>query len=92
MVADGLLEEARNLYPYRNLNALQTVGYSELFEYFDGKISLEKAIELIKIHTRQYAKRQVTWFNKAGVNAYFSPGKTDSIIEFVEHKLQDTKE
>lgn len=92
MVANGLLEEARNLYPYRSLNALQTVGYNELFEHFDGKISLEKAIELIKVHTRQYAKRQVTWFKKAGVHAYFPPEKIDSIIEFVEHKLQDTKE
>lgn len=91
MVADGLVEEARNLYPFRTVNALQTVGYTELFEYFDGQISLAEAIELIKIHTRQYAKRQVTWFKKAGVDAFFSPEKLDTIIKFVELKLQEAK-
>jgi tRNA dimethylallyltransferase len=64
MVNDGLVAEAEKLYPQRNNNALQTVGYQELFEYFEGKISLTKAIELIKQHTRQYAKRQMTWFKK----------------------------
>ena len=64
MMAQGLLQEAKNLYPLRHLNALQTVGYQELFDYFEGKTSLEKAVEGIKQHTRNYAKRQVTWFNK----------------------------
>jgi tRNA dimethylallyltransferase len=62
----GLAEEARQLLPYKNLNALQTVGYRELFDFFDGKISEEKAFELIKQNTRHYAKRQVTWFKKEG--------------------------
>lgn len=64
MIAEGLVEEARQLFPYRHLNALQTVGYTELFDFFEGKISIEKAIEKIKIDTRQYAKRQRTWFRK----------------------------
>ena len=64
MMAAGLLDEARELYPYKHLNALQTVGYRELFAFFDGDISLEKAIENIKKNTRHYAKRQITWFKK----------------------------
>lgn len=64
MMESGLLKEAESLYPYKHLNALQTVGYKELFDYFDGKISLEKAVEEIKKNTRHYAKRQMTWFKK----------------------------
>jgi tRNA dimethylallyltransferase len=64
MMEQGLLEEAKALYPKRHLNALNTVGYKELFAYFDGDCTLEEAIELIKIHTRQYAKRQMTWLRK----------------------------
>ncbi len=62
MIAAGLESEARSFYPYKNLNALQTVGYTEFFDYFDGKISLETCIDKIKQHTRNYAKRQLTWF------------------------------
>lgn len=61
MVQAGLMDEVKKLIPYRNLTALNTVGYSEMFEYLDGKIELTKAIELIKQHTRNYAKRQITW-------------------------------
>ncbi|MBQ6156881.1 MAG: tRNA (adenosine(37)-N6)-dimethylallyltransferase MiaA [Bacteroidales bacterium] len=64
MMADGLLEEARGLYPYRDLNALNTVGYRELFDHFDGKCTLEQAVTDIKTHTRRYAKRQITWFKR----------------------------
>jgi tRNA dimethylallyltransferase len=64
MIENGLLKEAELLYPFKNLNSLQTVGYRELFEYFDGKYSLEKAVEEIKKNTRHYAKRQMTWFRK----------------------------
>ena len=64
MIEQGLPEEARSLLPYRSLNALQTVGYKELFDYFDEKIALQKAIEEIKRNTRHYAKRQMTWFKK----------------------------
>jgi len=64
MIKAGQVEEAKKLFSHRHLNALQTVGYKELFEYFDGAISLEQAIEKIKINTRHYAKRQITWFKK----------------------------
>ena len=64
MMEQGLLEEARQLLPYRDLNALNTVGYKELFDYFDGKCSLEQAVEDIKTHTRRYVKRQLTWFKR----------------------------
>lgn len=64
MMEDGLLEEARGLLPYRHLNALNTVGYKELFDYFDGKCTLEQAVTDIKTHTRRYAKRQITWFKR----------------------------
>jgi tRNA dimethylallyltransferase len=64
MMAEGLLEEAKSLYPFKHLNALQTVGYSELFAHFDGEMTLEEAVDKIKQHTRNYAKRQMTWFRK----------------------------
>lgn len=64
MIEEGLLEEVESLREYRDLVALNTVGYKEIFDYLDNKITLSQAIELIKIHTRQYAKRQMTWFNK----------------------------
>lgn len=64
MMEQGLLEEVRKLYPQRHLKNLQTVGYSELFDYIDGKYTLEEAVEKIKQHTRNYAKRQLTWFRK----------------------------
>jgi tRNA dimethylallyltransferase len=64
MMAEGLLEEAQQLHPHRHLKSLQTVGYQELFDYFDGLHSLDRAVELIKQNTRRYAKRQLTWFRK----------------------------
>lgn len=64
MMRAGLLEEVRSLLPYRHLKSLQTVGYSEIFDYLDGAVSLEEAVAKIKQHTRNYAKRQETWFRK----------------------------
>jgi len=64
MIEQGLVEEVHSLLPYRQLNALNTVGYSELFDYFDGKTDLPAAIDLIKQNTRRFAKRQLTWFRK----------------------------
>ena len=64
MIEDGLVEEARKVYPKRALNSLQTVGYRELFAYFDGEYDLNRAIELIQQNTRHYAKRQMTWFRR----------------------------
>lgn len=74
MIADGLLDEVKNLLPYKHLNALQTVGYTELFDFLENKKTLAKAIEEIKIHTRQYAKRQMTWFKKDKEIEWFAPG------------------
>ena len=65
----GLLQEAESLYPYRDLNALQTVGYQEIFDFFDHKINLDEAIAKIKKHTRHYAKRQMTWIRRKESNA-----------------------
>ena len=87
MIAAGLVEEVRSLMPYRQLNALQTVGYAEIFGYLDGKISLEKAIEQVKTNTRQYAKRQLTWFRKDAAIKWFAPQQVGEIIEWVESKI-----
>lgn len=70
MIEDGLEEEARSLMEYKELPALQTVGYKEFFDYFDGKCTREEAIEKIKQHTRNYAKRQVTWFKRIAVDGH----------------------
>lgn len=73
MMEDGLLEEVKSLVPYRAHNALQTVGYREMFDRLDGKSSLEEAVENIKTNTRQYAKRQMTWFKKDGEIEWMAP-------------------
>ena len=83
MVAQGLIEEVSSLLPSRNLNALQTVGYSELFDYFDGKTSLETAIELIKQNTRRYAKRQMTWFAKDKEIIWLQAGGGDLVGDMI---------
>lgn len=87
MMKEGLLEEVKSLYPFRSLNALQTVGYKELFEYIDGQLTLEQAIALIKQNTRHYAKRQITWFAKAGIENFFDPQQTNVILSYVEEYL-----
>jgi len=84
MIAHGLIEEVRELIPFRNLNALQTVGYSEIFEFIDGKTSLEKSIEEIKKNTRQYAKRQLTWFKKDQEIQWFNPHQTGTMISMAQ--------
>ncbi len=73
MIIEGLVEEVKSLITYQELNALQTVGYRELFDYFSEKISLQQAIETIKINTRHYAKRQMTWFKKDANIRWSSP-------------------
>jgi tRNA dimethylallyltransferase len=87
MIAAGLVEEAKRLSPMRELNGLNTVGYRELFEYFDGKIDLEEAIRLIKRNSRHYAKRQITWNNRYPDMKYFSPERVEEIIRWVEAKI-----
>ena len=76
------------MFPFKNNYALKTVGYNEFFEYFEGKITKEKAIELIKQHTRNYAKRQITWFKKDSEFKWFNPSEVDEIINFIHSKLQ----
>lgn len=83
MLADGLEAEARALYPYRALNALQTVGYREFFDYFDGRISYDEAVELIKRNSRRYAKRQLTWFRRDPQIRWFSPDDDAAIRNYV---------
>lgn len=84
MIGKGLIEEAEKLRPFRHLNALQTVGYEELFDYFENKISLEKAVELIKRNTRRFAKRQMTWFRKDKEITWFHPGEKEKILSFIK--------
>jgi tRNA dimethylallyltransferase len=84
MMQQGLLEEVRALLPWQHLNALQTVGYSELFRYLDGNSSLEEAVESIKKNTRQYAKRQMTWFRKDVDIQWFSPHNDAAIIDYCQ--------
>jgi tRNA dimethylallyltransferase len=83
MMQNGLLLEAREFYPFRHLNALNTVGYKELFQYLDGEITIEKATELIKRNSRHYARRQMTWFRKDKDIKWFEPSDKDDIKEFI---------
>lgn len=84
MFADGLEAEARAMYPYRHFNALQTVGYRELFDYFDGKITRDEAAELIKRNSRRYAKRQLTWFRRDPEVRWFAPDDVGAIIHYLD--------
>lgn len=84
MVAEGLVEEARRVYHKRHLNALQTVGYREMFDYFDGITTLDEAIELIKRNSRHYAKRQMTWFRRDTQFSWFAPSDLDTIIAHID--------
>ena len=83
MVKEGLVEEAKAMYPKRYLNSLNTVGYIEIFEYFDGKVSLSEAIENIKINTRQYAKRQMTWLRKNNDYKWFTIDELDEMLNYI---------
>ena len=86
MVEEGLETEARSMYPKRHLNALQTVGYRELFEYFDGNCTFEEAVELVKRNSRRYAKRQLTWFRRDENTAWFHPNDLEAILEYISSK------
>jgi tRNA dimethylallyltransferase len=108
MMQYGLLEEVKRLMPYRHLNALQTVGYKELFDYYiprlrleklsekqfifsDNVVELNKAIELIKQNTRQYSKRQMTWFRKDAEIKWFNPLRVEEIIDFLTQTIHSSK-
>ena len=89
MFDDGLVEEARELYARRNLNALNTVGYNELFRYFDGTMTLEEAKEKIKRNTRVYAKKQITWHKRDESITWFHPDNYDSIVKFINQETSE---
>ena len=83
MMAEGLLDEARRMYPQKELNALNTVGYKELFDYFDGRWPLEEAVERIKGNTRRYARKQLTWYKKDDRFRWFHPQDKEKIINYI---------
>lgn len=87
MMEEGWLEEAKSLYPHRQLNALNTVGYKELFKYFDGTWELDFAIEKIKKNTRDYAKKQMTWFAHDEDIHWFSPDNEKEILDFISQNI-----
>lgn len=86
MMVDGLLEEALSFYSLRHLNSLNTVGYKEMFDYFDGKVTLEEAVEKIKTNTRRYARRQITWFNRDKLYQWLSPN-SETVINYISQKI-----
>lgn len=87
MIESGLVSEVQNLQSKKHLNALQTVGYRELFEFFEGQCSLEKAIEKIKMNTRRFAKRQMTWFKKDTEIHWFNASSQTEIVNFINSNL-----
>jgi len=90
MIQCGLENEARSLYPFRHLNSLQTVGYRELFDYFDGTYLLAEAIEKIKTNTRRYAKKQMTWFERDEKISWFHPSETEKILAHIKKHISPT--
>ena len=87
MIENGLIEEVKALGEYRDQNALNTVGYSEIFDYLDGKYSKQEAIEKIKQNTRRFAKRQLTWFKKSEDMKWFDPYGLDSILNYLDNAI-----
>lgn len=88
MMQAGLLEEARSVYAYKDLNSLNTVGYKELFMYFDGTCSLDEAVDLIKRSSRKYARKQLTWFRRDQDIHWFEPDQVPQIIAFTDEQLK----
>jgi len=88
MLDKGLFDEAKALYPLKHLNALQTVGYKEIFDYLDGHIDWEEAVRLLKRNTRRYAKRQITWFKRDPQITWFHPQHTAEIISFINQSIK----
>lgn len=89
MIEDGLEAEARALWPYKHLKSLNTVGYQEMFNYFEGLTSLSDAIELIKRNSRRYAKRQMTWFRNQGKWEYFDVNQGEKILAYIVQQIAD---
>lgn len=91
MLEQGLENEARSLIPFKHHNALNTVGFKELFAYFDGEYDIERAKELIQRNSRHYAKKQLSWFNRDKNMTWFHPKETNKMIEFINHQMALTK-
>ena len=87
MMKNGLLEEVERMYSKRHLNALNTVGYKELFNYLDGVWTLDEAVERIKGNTRRYMRKQLTWFKRDPEIHWFHPDQVDEIIQLIEHSI-----
>lgn len=87
MIKEGLVDEVKSVYEYRNLNSLNTVGYKEIIQYLEGKCTLEFAIEKIKQNSRIYSRKQMTWFKRDNDITWFHPDKEEEIMEFIESKL-----
>lgn len=88
MIKNGLEEEARSVYAYKHLVALNTVGYREIFNYFDGEITRGKAIELIKRNSRRYARKQITWFRRNENMRWFEPQQSNEIIQYINEQIR----
>lgn len=88
MIRAGLFDEAKSLYPYKSHNALQTVGYQEIFDYQDGKHDKDEAIRLLKRNSRRYAKRQLTWFKRDTDMRWFHPDEIDNIVQWIKLREQ----
>lgn len=84
MMAAGLPDEAQRMYPHRGLNALNTVGYKELFDYFDGKCTIDEAVFRIKYDTHKYCRKQLTWFKRDKETQWFSPENVEEIIKYID--------
>ena len=89
MIVEGLKDEAKLMYSHKNLNALKTVGYKEMFSHLDGELTLEETIALIAKNTRNYAKRQMTWFRKYPNMKWIKPGEESELIQFIENEIRE---
>ena len=89
MIKNGLLEEVKSLIPHSDKNALKTVGYTEMFEHLDGDVSLEQAIDNLKVNTRRYAKKQLNWFKRDPSYHWFHPDERNKIQELITLKLNE---
>ena len=89
MLEEGLLDEVKSVYPFKENNALQTVGYKELFAFLDGEISLEFAVSEIKKNTRRYAKRQMTWFRRDPETVFFNPEEPETVFNYLNEIIQE---
>jgi len=89
MIENGLIDEVKRLKPYQHLNPLNTVGYKELFAYFDGNLKLSEAVEQIQNHSRAYARKQLTWLRKDPAYNWFNPNEIDRMIAFVNERIQN---